>query len=46
MTPLYFSIALGSAVKAKLTPTFVDKATAEAGADRTVFWDETLPGSV
>jgi len=31
-------------MKAKLTPTFVEKATAEPGAERTVFWDETLPG--
>jgi integrase len=31
-------------VKAKLTPTFVQKASAEHGAERTVFWDETLPG--
>jgi integrase len=31
-------------MKTKLTPTFTDKATAEPGAERTVFWDETLPG--
>jgi integrase len=31
-------------VKAKLTPTFVQKATAEAGAERTIYWDETMPG--
>jgi integrase len=31
-------------MKAKLTPTFVQKATAEPGAERTVFWDETMPG--
>jgi len=31
-------------VKTKLTPTFVQKATAEHGAERTLFWDEALPG--
>jgi integrase len=31
-------------VKTKLTPTFVQKATAEPGADRSLFWDEALPG--
>jgi integrase len=31
-------------VKAKLTPTFVLKATAEPGAERTVYWDEGIPG--
>jgi integrase len=31
-------------MKTKLTATFTDKATAEPGAERTVFWDETLPG--
>jgi integrase len=31
-------------MKTKLTPTFTEKATAEPGAERTVFWDETLPG--
>lgn len=31
-------------MKTKLTPTFVEKARAEPGAERTIFWDETLPG--
>jgi integrase len=31
-------------LRTKLTPSFVLKATADAGAERTVFWDETLPG--
>jgi integrase len=31
-------------MKTKLTPTFVQKATAESGAERTLFWDEALPG--
>jgi integrase len=31
-------------VRTKLTPSFVLKATADVGAERTVFWDETLPG--
>jgi integrase len=31
-------------VRTKLTPSFVLNATANAGAERTVFWDETLPG--
>jgi hypothetical protein len=31
-------------MKAKLTPTFVQNATAEPGAERTVYWDETMPG--
>src|SRR5262245_30422867 len=31
-------------MRAKLTPTFITKAAAEPGADRTVFWDESLPG--
>jgi integrase len=31
-------------MKAKLTPTFCTRATAEPGAERTVYWDETLPG--
>jgi integrase len=31
-------------MKIKLTPTFIEKATAEPGAERTVFWDESLPG--
>jgi integrase len=31
-------------MKARLTPTFVQKATAEPGAERTVYWDETMPG--
>src|SRR5476651_2700675 len=31
-------------MKTKLTPTFVQKATAETGAERTLFWDEALPG--
>jgi integrase len=30
-------------MKTKLTPTFIERATAEPGAERTVFWDE-LPG--
>ena len=31
-------------MRTKLTPSFVMNATAHAGAERTVFWDETLPG--
>jgi integrase len=31
-------------VRTKLTPSFVLNAAADRGADRTVFWDETLPG--
>lgn len=31
-------------VRTKLTPSFVLNATADAGAERTVFWDEALPG--
>ena len=31
-------------MKIELTPTFIEKATAEPGAERTVFWDESLPG--
>jgi integrase len=31
-------------VRTKLTPSFVLNAVAETGADRTLFWDETLPG--
>ena len=31
-------------MRTKLTPSFVLKATAESGAERTLFWDETLPG--
>jgi len=31
-------------VRTKLTPSFVMKAAADAGAERTLFWDETLPG--
>jgi integrase len=31
-------------MRTKLTPSFVLKAVADHGADRTVFWDETLPG--
>ena len=31
-------------MRTKLTPSFVLNATAHAGAERTVFWDETLPG--
>ena len=31
-------------MKTRLTPTFTEKATAEPGAERTLFWDETLPG--
>jgi integrase len=31
-------------MKTKLTPTFVQKASAEPGAERTVYWDETMPG--
>ena len=31
-------------MRTKLTPSFIDKAKAEAGAERTVFWDEALPG--
>lgn len=31
-------------MRTKLTPTFINKATAEPGAERTIYWDETLPG--
>jgi integrase len=31
-------------MKTKLTPAFIEKATADPGAERTVFWDETMPG--
>jgi integrase len=31
-------------LRTKLTPSFVLNAVAETGADRTLFWDETLPG--
>jgi integrase len=31
-------------MKAKLTPTFVQKAAADPDAERTLFWDETMPG--
>jgi integrase len=31
-------------MKTKLTPTFCTKASAESGAERTLFWDETMPG--
>jgi integrase len=31
-------------VRCKLTPSFVLNASAKKGADRTLFWDETLPG--
>jgi integrase len=31
-------------VRAKLTPSFVLSAAANPGAERTLFWDETLPG--
>jgi integrase len=31
-------------MRTKLTPSFVLKATAESGAERTLFWDATLPG--
>jgi integrase len=31
-------------VRTKLTPTFIAKATAEGGAERTVYWDADLPG--
>jgi integrase len=31
-------------VRTKLTPSFVLKAAADPGAERTVYWDETLPG--
>jgi len=31
-------------MKVKLTPTFIEKATAEPGAERTVYWDQTFPG--
>jgi integrase len=31
-------------MRAKLTPTFVRDATAASGAERTVYWDEALPG--
>src|SRR5262249_18434439 len=31
-------------LRTKLTPSFVLKAAADPGAERSVFWDETLPG--
>lgn len=31
-------------MKTKLTPTFVLKASATPGAERSLFWDETMPG--
>jgi integrase len=31
-------------MKTKLTPAFVEKASADPGAERTVFWDKTMPG--
>jgi integrase len=31
-------------MRAKLTPTFISKAAAEPGAERTVYWDESMPG--
>jgi integrase len=31
-------------LRTKLTPSFALKAAADPGAERTVFWDETLPG--
>jgi integrase len=31
-------------MRIKLTPSFIPKASADEGAERTVFWDETLPG--
>jgi len=31
-------------MKIKLTPAFIAKATAAAGADRTIFWDEAMSG--
>ena len=31
-------------MRAKLTPAFVQKARAEAGAERTLFWDADMPG--
>jgi len=31
-------------MKTKLTPTFVQKAVADPSAERTLFWDETMPG--
>jgi hypothetical protein len=31
-------------MRTKLTPAFVQQATAALGAERTVFWDEGLPG--
>src|SRR5262245_37690861 len=34
----------GSRMQVKLTQAFVAKAKAEAGAERTVYWDTTLPG--
>ena len=39
------SIAYRTLTRAtKLTPSFVLKAAADPGAERTLFWDETLPG--
>jgi len=31
-------------MKTKLTPAFIAKATAAPGAERSIFWDETMPG--
>jgi hypothetical protein len=31
-------------MRKKLTPAFCQKATAEPGAERTIYWDETLSG--
>src|SRR5215472_6392352 len=32
------------AMRAKLTPSFVAKAASAEGKDRTIFWDQALPG--
>jgi hypothetical protein len=40
----FFRLPDAYPTNAKLTPTFVQKATAEPGAERTVYWDDTMPG--
>src|SRR5580704_13092564 len=42
--PFLLSLTGCLPVRCKLTPSFVLNAIAKPGAERTVFWDETLPG--
>jgi integrase len=42
--PFLLSLTGCLPVRCKLTPSFVLNATSKPGAERTLFWDETLPG--